>query len=183
MRKGAEVFISVDVETSGPIPGKYSLLQIGACKVDAEDENGFNMFLKPISREYVLEALEITGLNLDDLEIRGIEGPGAMKAFADWIGEVAGERGKPVFVGLNAAFDWSFINYYFHTFLGDNPFRYSALDIKSQFVGLTGGAWAQSTANDIAAYFGIAGHGNHDALCDARFQARLFNAIRNSSRP
>jgi DNA polymerase III epsilon subunit-like protein len=182
MTKTAEVFISVDVETSGPIPGKYSLLQIGACKVDAENEDSFSIFLKPISRAYVLEALEITGLNLDDLEIRGVEGSGAMKAFARWISVAAGESGKPVFVGLNAAFDWSFINYYFHTFLGNNPFRYSALDIKSLFVGLTGGAWAESTANDIAAYFGIAGHGNHDALCDARFQAKLFSAIWTSTR-
>ncbi|MGB9037337.1 MAG: 3'-5' exonuclease, partial [Acinetobacter calcoaceticus] len=26
-----EIFISVDVETSGPIPGIYDLLSIGAC--------------------------------------------------------------------------------------------------------------------------------------------------------
>ena len=29
----SEVFISVDVETAGPIPGEYSLLTIGACDV------------------------------------------------------------------------------------------------------------------------------------------------------
>jgi hypothetical protein len=26
-----EIFVSVDVEASGPIPGKYSMLSIGAC--------------------------------------------------------------------------------------------------------------------------------------------------------
>jgi len=29
-----ELYVSVDVETSGPIPGEYSLLSIGACLVD-----------------------------------------------------------------------------------------------------------------------------------------------------
>ena len=28
-----EIFVSVDVETAGPIPGEYSLLAIGACAV------------------------------------------------------------------------------------------------------------------------------------------------------
>lgn len=28
-----ELYISVDVETSGPVPGIYSLLSIGACLV------------------------------------------------------------------------------------------------------------------------------------------------------
>ena len=28
-----ELYVSVDVETSGPIPGEYSLLSIGACLV------------------------------------------------------------------------------------------------------------------------------------------------------
>ena len=29
-----EIFVSVDVETVGPIPGEYSLLSIGVCHVD-----------------------------------------------------------------------------------------------------------------------------------------------------
>ncbi len=29
-----EAYISVDVETSGPNPGDYDLLSIGACRVD-----------------------------------------------------------------------------------------------------------------------------------------------------
>lgn len=33
-----EVFISVDVETSGPILGEYSLLSIGACLVGGRDK-------------------------------------------------------------------------------------------------------------------------------------------------
>lgn len=42
-----EVFISVDIEASGPIPGEYSLLSIGACMVDNPDES-FYAELKPV---------------------------------------------------------------------------------------------------------------------------------------
>jgi hypothetical protein len=44
-----EVFISVDVETAGPIPGDYSLLSIGACVVD-EPSQTFSCELQPINR-------------------------------------------------------------------------------------------------------------------------------------
>jgi hypothetical protein len=37
--KKKEIFVSVDVEASGPIPGEYSLLSIGACHVDKPDQN------------------------------------------------------------------------------------------------------------------------------------------------
>ena len=40
-----------------------------------------------------------------------------------------------VFVGFNAPFDWSFVNYYFHRFLGHNPFGFTAVDIKAYYMG------------------------------------------------
>jgi len=40
-----------------------------------------------------------------------------MNKFCDWLKEVRGAR-KPVFVGFNASFDWSFVNWYFVKFLG-----------------------------------------------------------------
>lgn len=46
-----EEFISVDIEASGPIPGEYSMLSIGACQVDNID-NAFYVELRPISNAY-----------------------------------------------------------------------------------------------------------------------------------
>jgi len=56
-----------------------------------------------------------------------------MLSFEKWLLTVAGNA-KPIFVGLNAPFDWSFINYYFHRFIGRNPFGFTALDIKINFL-------------------------------------------------
>ena len=43
-----EIYISVDVETAGPIPGEYSMLSIGACVADNSDYS-FYVELKPIN--------------------------------------------------------------------------------------------------------------------------------------
>ena len=56
MTSKREIFISVDVETAGPIPGEFSLLSIGACDVDDESRS-FSIELKPINRNADPKAL------------------------------------------------------------------------------------------------------------------------------
>lgn len=104
-----EVFISVDVETSGPIPGEYSMLSIGACMVD-KPETSFERTLKPLNRNADPEALAVTGFSLDELEQNGAEPRQAMAEFDAWVKAACGQGDVPVFVGLNAPFDWSFVN-------------------------------------------------------------------------
>lgn len=80
MSRKPEVYISVDVETAGPIPGEYSLLSIGACDVDDESK-AFSIELKPINSNADPKALEVTGLSLADLADRGADPAAAMAAF------------------------------------------------------------------------------------------------------
>lgn len=96
-----EVFISVDVETSGPIPGEYSMLSIGACLVDAP-ETSFERTLKPLNRNADPEALAVTGFSLEELERNGVEPRQAMTEFDAWIKAACSKADVPVFVGLNA---------------------------------------------------------------------------------
>jgi hypothetical protein len=51
-----EIFISVDVETAGPIPGEFSLLSIGACDV-FEPAKTFACALRPVNRNFDPKAL------------------------------------------------------------------------------------------------------------------------------
>lgn len=175
-----EVFISVDVETAGPIPGEYSLLSIGACAVD-DDSQTFQCELKPINRNADPKALEVTGLSLDDLAERGLEPEAAMEAFELWAKTLAGDDGALVFVGFNAPFDWSFVNYYFHRFAGGNPFGFTALDIKALYMGVVGGSWADTRSSKIAERLAPTRRGDHDALHDALYQAELFRLVRQKS--
>lgn len=105
MSQKNEVYISVDVETSGPIPGEYSMLTIGACLADEPDQV-FSCELKPISANADPEALAVTGLSLDRLAVDGPAPDVAMRAFQSWVEKVADTDKLPVFVGLNAPFDW-----------------------------------------------------------------------------
>jgi ribonuclease T len=187
----AECFISVDVETSGPVPVAFSLLSIGACVINlgtdqpvvaADYTKTFYCTLRPLDGAGSdPAALEVAGFSLDDLAESGLSPQEAMIGFEEWVLAATGSA-KPVFVGLNAAFDWSFINYYFHHLLGRNPFGFSALDIKSLYMGTTGCDWGDTRSSRMAATLGIT-HDKmtHHALEDAEAQADLFIAIRGWS--
>lgn len=176
MTRKKEVFVSVDVETAGPIPGEYSLLSIGACAV-ADPTKTFTCELKPINSKADPRALEVSGLSLDELAKTGLEPQHAMQRFAEWLSELADAEASIVFVGLNAPFDWSFVNYYFHRFLGRNPFGFTALDIKALYMGAIGCDWSDTGSSKIAKRLSPRLKGDHQALHDAQYQAELFRLI------
>ena len=177
MTNGYDLFVSVDVETAGPIPGEYSLLAIGACLVDAPDET-FLCYLQPVNANADPVALKVTGLSLQALEQTGLAPEEGMTRFATWLEANRSSVDRLVFVGLNAPFDWSFVSYYFHRFVGDNPFGFSALDIKAYYMGATGLSWNETTSSAMAVTFGIDETGDHNALRDAQYQAALFRHVR-----
>jgi ribonuclease T len=104
-----------------------------------------------------------------------------MQAFNDWVEKVTPSGVRPVFVALNAPFDWMFVNEYFHRYLGRNPFGHSALDIKAFFMGKTGVSWSETSMKHISAHFLNEKHLTHNALRDAQDQAEIFLQI--MSRP
>ena len=104
-----EVYISVDIETSGPIVSEHSMLTIGACLV-YEPDIEFSIMLQPISNKAVEEALKVSGITLEQALEKGIPPLEAMVQFEHWINQNVSKNAKPVFVGLNAPYDWSFIN-------------------------------------------------------------------------
>lgn len=177
--QSAECFISVDVETAGPIPGEYSLLSIGACLVE-DDRQVFECLLKPITKHFDTKAMEVCGLSLDRLEHDGLSPAEAMAAFASWVVKISNGR-SPVFVGFNASFDWSFVNYYFHRYLGANPFGFTALDIKALYMGVTKCTWKDTRSSKIAEVLHPKHVSNHNALDDAIAQAELYTLVMNYS--
>lgn len=173
-----EIFISVDVETSGPIPSEYSLLSIGACNAFDADKT-FHCELQPDSPKHDPEALAVTGLSIAYLKKNGLPAVQAMQQFERWLETCrSNPTDKLVFVGFNAAFDWSFINFYFHKYLRTNPFGFAALDIKALYMGATGVAWSETKSSMMDTVLKPQRKGTHDALADALYQAELFRLIR-----
>lgn len=182
-----ETYISVDVETSGPVPGPYALLSIGACLVD-DPSTSFYVELQPDFPDYTPEAIAIHGLSLDALRETGVPPKEALQAFAAWVGQVVPQGRRAVFLAFNAPFDWMFLASYFHRYLGYNPFGHSALDIKAYFMGMTGVTWGETSLQHISSHFLDETHLTHNALQDAQDQAQIFQRLlaeanRNSNRP
>jgi ribonuclease T len=170
-----EKYISVDIEASGPIPGKYSMLALGACTI-GETPNSFYRELKPITDNYVSEAMKVNKLSLEKLSRDGQQPKVVMLEFKEWI-ELQSNGNAAVFVGFNAGFDWQFVNWYFHTYLGENPFGIAALDIKAYYMGKIGCKWSQTKAKEIIDKYQIDIKQTHNALDDARAQACIFSKL------
>ena len=59
----------------------------------------FYVEIQPLSDNYVKEALEIAGISMQDLKVKGTAPKEAMKKFADWVTKVSYDGDKhPVFV-------------------------------------------------------------------------------------
>jgi ribonuclease T len=170
-----ECYISVDIESSGPIPGKYSMLSLGACVVGNPKE-GFYVELKPISQEFIPDALRVSGFDLATLEREGKAPLDAMKGFRAWVEKAAGDR-KAIFVGFNACYDWQFVNWYLESFTGGNPFGFGGIDIKSYYMGKSGLPWSKTTSSQLPIEFQPDTAQTHNALEDARAQASIFEKL------
>ena len=176
MKMKPETFVSVDIETSGPIPGEYSMLSLGACIVGDSALNFYREF-RPNADKFIPEALAVSGLQISKLNQSGTDPKQGMQEFKDWI-ETNSRGRRPVFAAFNAPFDWSFLNYYFHFYLGANPFGFSALDMKAFFMGLTGCTWDDTRSSRISEILNAETEIKHNALEDALAQARLFEKMR-----
>jgi DNA polymerase III epsilon subunit-like protein len=172
-----EQFIVVDVETSGPNPGAYSLLSIGACTL-RKPRDTFYIELIPDKSEFVQDAMDVNKLSLAALTTEGISPEIALSQFVSWVKKNALD-GQPIFTAFNAPFDWMFMNDYFHRYLKYNPFGHKALDIKALFMGKTGCVWSNTSHKSISKYFGLKYSLTHHALKDALLEADLLEKILN----
>lgn len=126
-------YIMVDVESDGPIPGDYSMVCFGAVLVVGDLSRTFYGQLKPVSEKWIPEALAVSGFTREQTMQFG-EPKQVMAEFRLWLKE--NSKGKPMFVSDNNGFDWQFINWYFHHFLGENPFGFSSANLGSLYKGL-----------------------------------------------
>lgn len=156
-------FISIDIEADGPIPGDYSMIALAAVIVEEGLTRSFYRTLCPISERYSERSLKVCGFSRE--QTQSFSPPRiVMHSFYDWIAAQGGNN--PFFVSDNNGFDWQFVNWYFHHFVGDNPFGFSSTNLVSLFKGLRKDMYAQ--------FSHFRGHNSHNALEDARCNARAL---------
>lgn len=130
--------ISVDIEADGPCPGEYSMVSFGAVVVEPGLSRRFYIELAPISSKWKPEALAVSGFSREDCIKNGTEASKGMKEFAEWLD---GLKVQPIFIADNPGFDFAFVNYYFHTFMGSNPLGHSSRRIGDLFCGVERNLW------------------------------------------
>lgn len=162
--------IVVDVEADGAIPHKYSMVCFGAVVVEPSLQKTFYGKTRPISEEFNAEALKVSGFSREE-HLTFDEPRGVMLEFRDWIKE--NSNGRAVFISDNLAFDWQWINYYFHYFTGENPFGFSGRRIGDLYAGLKQDFFAASDWKK----FRQTKH-THDPVDDARGNAEALLKIR-----
>jgi len=160
----------VDVEADGPIPAEFSMVCFGAVLFDAALAQSFYGQTRPVSDRFDPKALAISSFSRE--QHLGFDEPKAvMEGFALWLEQHS--AGPAVFVSDNLAFDWQFINYYFHRFLGRNPFGFSGRRIGDLYAGLMRDA---SKATEWKKYR-VTKH-THNPVDDARGNAEALGHLR-----
>ncbi|NCD07669.1 MAG: exonuclease [Spirochaetia bacterium] len=128
-------YIIVDVESDGPFPESntgYSMVCFGAIVVEPSLSKTFYGQTRPISSLYQPNALAISGFSREQHE--KFDDPiKVMNDFSEWI--KTNSKGHPIMISDNIAYDWMFINFYLHKFVGSNIFGYSGRRISDVWAG------------------------------------------------
>ncbi|MDG6110218.1 exonuclease [Dactylosporangium aurantiacum] len=179
----ADVYFSLDVEADGPIPGPYSMVSVGLAVAGRSDgvfaaadptADTFYRELRPISDDFVPEALAVSGLDRAALLRDGADPAVAMAELSAWVTRTAG-AGRPVVVAYPAVFDWMFLYWYLLRFTGASVFGHSGcLDIKTLYAVRAGVPIGAAVKGRMPAHLLSKRRHTHHALDDAVEQAELF---------
>lgn len=172
-----EIYISVDVETDGPIPGDNSMLSLGAAAFtpDGKMLGTFSVNLETLpGAKGNADTMKWWSENQAayDATRQSTHHPAtAIGKFVDWVNSLSG---KPVFVGYPAGFDFLFVYWYIVHFGYKSPFSFSALDIKTYAMAVMKAEYRQSTKKNMPKHWFPDDPHTHIALDDAIEQGKLF---------
>jgi hypothetical protein len=176
----AEIFVSVDIETDGPIPGPHSMLSLGAAAFTRGEETPIATF------EVNFSPLEGAAPDPQTAAWWAAQDPAvwahitadpqppevAMRRFDAWVRALPG---APVLATF-PSWDYLWVHWYFHRFVGRSPFGLGGMDIKTLAWSVLETPSFRDTAKrnfPPALFEGTPDH-THQALDDAIGQGMLL---------
>ncbi len=133
-RNNMKKLVMIDVESDGPVPGLFSMISFGAVIVDEQLDKTFYAEMRPISDQYQIDALKVSGFSRQETLKFG-DPENTMLSFDSWIYRNNLSQ-NCVFISDNNGFDWGFFNYYCWKYLGYNPFGFSSRNLNDLYKGL-----------------------------------------------
>jgi ribonuclease T len=128
MARASQLWIMVDIETSGPVIGTHSMTELGAAVGSVEKGliGRFEALIRPVGT-----AVVASRDSFEKAKAEGVPAKDAMKRFAAWSAPYL--KKKALFIARPAAFDWPWIVWYAWTYLGENPFGFKSVCASSWF--------------------------------------------------
>lgn len=180
-----EIYISTDIESDGPIPGPNSMLSFGSVALtkDGKELGSFSRNLETLERASGdPDTMAWWGKNPEAWNAcrKDVVSPAkAMKEYVDWVKWLGN---SPVFVAYPAGYDFTFVYWYMMKFVGQSPFSFSAVDIKTFAMALMRKPYRECTKRRMPKeWFAKGGKHTHVAVEDAREQGMLFISMLQSS--
>lgn len=121
------------MEADGPNPGDFSMVALGAVIIEPSLKRTFYARLRPVSQLWKEQSLKICGFSREQT-LRFESPPSVIRHFSQWLKREGGTH--LFFASDNNGFDWQYINWYFHHFLGHNPFGHNSTNLLSVYLGL-----------------------------------------------
>lgn len=142
------MWFMVDVEALGQCPGLYPMTEFACVAYFRPPEYPLRFYGKFI----VLDAEgkdpeaalfyegeqrpRVSKVSAEEVSV--IDTPRTvMRAFSEWVNDTNQQgRGRPMFISDNNGFDYQFINYYLHQYVGKNIFGHSSQNLGSLYKGV-----------------------------------------------
>ena len=173
----AEIYVSTDVETDGPVPGLHSMLSFASAAYMADKTlvGTFSANLETLpgatAHPETMKWWETQKPAWEACRLNQQPPDQAMREYEAWLKTLPG---KPVFVGYPVVFDYMFVQWYLHRFTGGSPFSFFALDVKTFAMVLLKKSYRDTTKAVMPRrWFDDLPH-THLALDDAIEQGTLF---------
>ncbi len=182
-----EIYVSVDIESDGPIPGDNSMLSIGSA---AYAESG--LLISTFSANIMpLQAAVQNPVTMDfwskqpkaweELQKERLAPGIVMHQYLEWLQTLSTDPDTTlVFVAYPAVFDFAYVHWYLIHFVGIDPFGFSALDLKTYAMATLNLKFSQTYKSNMPKEWLNRNHPPHVALADAIEQGEMFFAIRQA---
>ena len=171
-----ETYISVDIETDGPIPGDFSMLSLGAAAFDA-DGNLISTFAQNINQlpeasqdPDTMKWWSTQPKAWQALQSNVVNPVTAMKSFHEWQSQYT----NPVFIAWPLSFEAMFLGHYLWKFAGAHPFSYRWVDMRSYAAGTLKCNISSASQQNFPKHWSVDDPHTHVAFEDAIEQGRIF---------
>lgn len=185
--KNNEIYVSIDIETDGPIPGPNSMLSIGNAAFnqfgDLVDTWEANLQTLPEAKPDPRTMTEFWDKHPEAWEAcraNQQEPAQAMRDYVKWLKNLEKRyNGKVVAVGAPAGFDFTFVYWYLMNFAGYSPYSFSCIDVKSYAMAILGKPYRKCTKRNFPKdWFDKKNKHTHVAIDDAIEQGHIFMKMR-----